>query len=219
MKFKKNIYIVFIAIAIYFVLSLCYKKFILKDEFEYIYILNKNVYRGDLVLEEDLIKVKISGDYEYKYVSEYSSDKYYTDDYFKGCILLDEMLMLDEEYIKSNANSEIISIKLNLAEYAASYQIGKGSIVNIFYSARFSDVSDIVSTADKLTVNSNSQGNGHVTVRLLEKVKIINCYDKYGKIVTTNAAIETILLEVSKDESIKINNLKNCGKFSVSIIK
>ena len=62
-------------------------------------------------------------------------------------------------------------------------------------------------------------GTGYVTIRLLENAKIINCYDKYGEIVTTNGSTQTILLEVSKEESIKINNLKNCGKFSVSIIK
>lgn len=200
-------------------LSFCYQKYILKDDFEYVYILNKNVCRGDLVLEEDLIKVKFSGEYEFKFVSEYSKDKYYTDDYFKGCILQEEMLIVDDEYIKSDSNNEIISIKLDFAEDAASYQIGKGSIINVFYSAKFSDVSDIVSSIDKLTINSNNQGNGHVTLRLLENIKIINCYDKYGKVVTTNGATETILVEVSKEESMKINNLKNYGKFSISIIK
>lgn len=218
MKFKRNIYIAILAIAVYFILSFCYEKFILKDDFQYVYILNKDVSRGDIVLESDLSKIKISGDYENKYLT-YTLDKYYTDNYLKGTTLLEKMVVSSEEYIRTSKDTEIISIKLNLAEDAGSYQISKGSIVNIFYSAKLAEVSDIVNSIGKTMINSNNSGNGYITLKLLEEVKIINCYDKFGKVVESSNGIDTILIEVSKDESIKINNLKNYGKFSISIIK
>lgn len=219
MKFKRNIYIVIISIIIYFTLTLCYEKFILKDEFKYVYCITKNVSRGDKVLESDLVKVKIYNDSIDKYLSVYVEDRYYKDDYVDGTIILNNMIFTGEEYNKARENKEIISLKLNSADDAASYQIEKGSIVNIFYSAKLSEIENIFNNINKTSIVSNDLDSGYVTLQLLEKVEILNCFDKYGNIAKKANTIETILIEVAKEESIKINNLKNYGKFTVSIIK
>lgn len=219
MKIKRNICIIVISIFLYFILSVFYKNFVLNNDYKYVFLLSRNVSRGDMVLESDFIKVKVSGYSSDKYFTEYTDNKYYKDDYLEGCIILKEMVMASEEYIKVDLNNELVSIKLNFAEDAASYQIEKGSIVNVFYSAKLSDISEIINNINKETIISNKLENGYVTIRLLNNIKIKNCYDKFGKVATNSSVIETIILEISKDDSIRINNMKNYGKFSVSIIK
>lgn len=219
MKFKRNMYIAIVAIALYFALTMCYERFVVKDEFTYVYSIVKNVSRGDKILESDLIKIKVSDNNLDKYISVYPQDGYYRDDYLEGSILLNNMILTSEEYIKAKTDNEIISIKLSLAEDAASYQIEKGSIVNIFYSAKLAEIDNIINSINKTSISSNNADNGYVTLKLMEKIKILSCYDKYGNITKKGNVVETILVEVSKDESIKINNLKNYGKFSISIIK
>jgi len=219
MKFKRNLYIAIIALLIYFALAFSYKKFILKDGYSYVYSLCKNVSRGDRVIESDLAKIKISSNNINKYLTVYTGQGYYRDDYVEGSIVLNNMILSNDEYIKIEINSEIISIKLNSAEDAGSYQIEKGSIINIFYSAKLSEIASILNSIDKTSVISNNLQSGYVTLKLLENVKIISCYDKYGNVTKIGNVAETILIEISKEESIKINNLKNYGKFSISIIK
>lgn len=212
-------YVVIIAIVIYFTLSFIYNNFITKDDFKYVYLLDKKVSRGDMVLESDFVKMKILGDYSNKYLSEFTSDKVYSDDYMPGYIISNEMLISNEEYIQIDSNKELVSIKFDFSEDAASYQVEKGSVVNIFYSAKLFDVSEIINSINKENIISNKLDNSYVTVKLLEKAKIKNCYDKFGKVAINSGVIETVLIEVSKEDSIMINNLKNYGKFSISIIK
>jgi hypothetical protein len=219
MKFKRNLYVAIAAIVIYFTLTICYQKFILKDEYEYVYSLGTNVSRGNKVLESDLVKIKISNNLTNNYLTVYTGQGYYRDDYMKGSVILNDMILSNDQYMKAETNFEIISIKLNSAEDAASYQIEKGSIINIFYSAKLSEIESIFNNINKESVISNNLQSGFVTLKLLENAKIISCYDKYGNAVKTDNIVETILIEVSKEESIKINNLKNYGKFSISIIK
>ena len=219
MKSKRNIYVIILAIVIYFTLSFIYNNFIAKDDFKYVYLLDKKVSRGDAAIESDFVKIKVSGDYSGKYLSAFNSDQVYNNDYLPGYIVSNEMLISNEEYIKIDSHKEVVSIKFNFSEDAGSYQVEKGSIVNIFYSAKLSDVSEIINSINKESIVSNKLENSYVTVKFLEKVKIKNCYDKFGKIATNSSVIETVLIEVSQEDSIKINNLKNYGKFSISIIK
>jgi hypothetical protein len=219
MKSRRNIYIVVISIIIYFLLSFIYSKYIQKSEFSYIYYLAKDVLRGDKILQTDLLKTKISADISNNYLDSYPEDGYYKDAYPKGTIVLNSTILNNDEYIKTKLDNEVISIKLNFAADAASYQIEKNNIVNIFYSAKLSEFENIYNDMDNAGIVSNDSKNGYVTIKLLENVKIINCYDKYGNVTEKGNVIDTILIEVSNGECTRINNLKNYGEFSVSIVK
>jgi hypothetical protein len=218
-RFQRNIYIFIIAIIIYFILIFIYKKITVNNNCTFVYSLIKDVSKGDKILESDLKIIKIFDDSNEKYMSLYNEENCYKNDYCHGTIMLKNMVISNEENLKAKVNNEIISIKLNLPEDSASYQIEKDSIVNIFYSAKLSDVENMFKTLNKSSVMSNDFENAYVTIKLLENIKIINCFDKLGNIIKKGNCIETILVEVSKEESIKISNLKNYGKFSISIIK
>ncbi len=219
MRVRRNIYIFIIAVIIYFVLIFIYKKITVNNNCTFVYSLIKDVSKGDKILESDFKRIQVLGYSNEKYMSLYNGDNCYKNDYCEGTIILKNMVISNEESLKAKVNNEIISIKLNLSEDSASYQIEKDCIVNIFYSAKLSDIENMFKTLNKSSVMSNDFENGYVTIKLLENIKIINCFDKYGNIIKKGNCIETILVEVSKEESIKINNLKNYGKFSISIIK
>lgn len=219
MKFKRNLYMIIIAIILYFSLSFIYNNFVVKSEFIYVYGLTKDVSRGDIINKQDFNKVKISTDNLDNYINKLPQEGYYKDDYESGTIMLINMVLSKEEYIRSKENTEVISIQLDTAEDAVSYQISKGNIVNIFYSAKLMDIKNIYNSINKESIISNNLENGYVTIKLLDNIEILNCYDKNGNVTKKGAIAQTILVEVSKDEIVKINNLKNYGKFSISIIR
>lgn len=220
MNYKKNLIILIIAIILYFVFNSIYNKVIKNDNYVDIYVLNKDVNRGQLVNLEDLNKVKVSKNL--KIQSFELNDEYvYKDKLYKNHILDKSILLEKSKYIQSDL--EIISIKLNSIENAGSYQIEEGSVVNIFYTAQATNVRNVLEklSKDKIFIGEGSLEK--VTVKLFENIKVLKTYDKNGAVTNLksidNREIKTINVEVSKEEAILFNTLKDKGEFSISILK
>lgn len=219
MGLKKKIIVIILSIIIYFVLNNFYNIFIIKDKLSFAYILNEDVIKGETVNLNSLKKVKISESKEYLQIID--ENMIFNKNYCKDTIISNDMFISKDEYKKLNNGKEIVSIKLNFSQDAASYQISKGNTINIYCSAKMIEVTNIIKNINSDNILSNDLESGYITFKLFENIQIIDCYNKSGsKTSKSNGEIiETILFEVSSEDSIKLNNLKNYANFSVSIIK
>ena len=79
-----------------------------------------------------------------------------------------------------------------------------------------SEISKVINV-DNIESFCSDSPNGISTVKILNNVKILNCYDVEGKIVKENNNIDSIIVETDKELAIKINNLKEYGNFTISM--
>ena len=225
MNSKKNIIILIISIFTYFIIASIYSNVINKSDYIDVYVLNKNVSRGESLNQEDLKKVRIlrnetlNDDYNVDINNKYV----YKDSLYKNQIIYNNILINKNDYVSTS--SEIVTIKLDSIEDAASYQLEKGSIVNIFYTSKTSDVTNILSAINKQNMIIGSGSAEFVTIKIFENIKILNVFNKDGNIIkkdenlSVNKSIATVNIEISKEEAMLFNSLKNKGKFSITVLR
>jgi hypothetical protein len=211
---KKKIYIIVFSIIIYLILQFIYNNYIVNNNLQYVYVLNKNLNRGDFLKMEDLNKIKVDLTGLNNYTKEFK-EGYIKYDCYEGQLLLSDMLLDKKEYDKIENNNELTSIKLNQPDDVLGYKISKYDVVNVYFSGKVNDMSNILKLIAKENVISSNE-SGYVTIRLLENIKVKDIYTKNNN---ANSIIDTIIFETDRDNVLKINNLKNYGKFSVSLVK
>lgn len=196
-------------------------------------ILKKDIQRGEKITQDmvDTVMVDLTNNFDLTmYYNKKSLNTIIgnisNNDYKEGELLLKSMLVNEQEYLSANKEKEIISLKLTDGTDSVSYKIRKGNIVNIYYTGKSNQAEGILNLNSIENVASSSKTDGFTSILLLENMKIIDVFDKYGnkmdysKIKSNdNTLIDTIVIEVDRKNALKINNLKNYGKFSVSIIK
>ena len=222
MNVKKNIIILFIAIAIYLIISIVYQKLINKNKYVEVYVLNKDMQRGEDLSLEDLDKIKVLTDNVYldQYNFDINNHYVFKDYIYKNQIITNSVLIKKDEYVKSKF--EIVSIKLESIDNAASFQITKGNIVNIFYNSKTEDISNILSNINKENIILGKGNNEIITLKLFENIKILNTYNKEGQIIkddSSNKLISTIDIELTKENAILVNSLKSKGEFIITIVR
>ena len=138
--------------------------------------------------------------------------------------LLKDYCINAEEYISSTNLKEIICLNIENSDDFVSYQVAKDSIVNVYYTGKTEFATSIAEEINVPNIKSNDN-TGYISFKLLENVKIIDVFDKYGNKVNKKKEnmdkldVYSIMIEVEKEMITRINNLKNYGKFSLSIIK
>lgn len=229
-KYKRNLLILILSVCIYFVLTYLYNSLFTKDNMQEICILKKDYTRGSKIDKSDIITAKLKQleiDSLVKYISASDLDNFViSKDMEKGDILTNNSVIKNDEYIKSSDEKEIVSIKVVNSQDVASYQIGKNSVINIYYTGKTSQASTILNTMNIPSISSDNISDGYTTVKILENIKILNIFDKYGNKMNIKnekknetSIIDTIMIEVSKKDVASINNLSKYGTFSISIIK
>ena len=128
-----------------------------------------------------------------------------------GMIISNNMILSEEESIELNDEEELIAIKVKNVENLGGLKIKKGDIVNIYASAKISELKSI-SNLSELESFSNESANGYITIKMLRKTKVINCVCSDGN------NVDIIVIKVDKNDSLKINNLKNYCEFSIGVV-
>ena len=222
MNTKKNIIILFIAIIIYIIISIVYQNLTIKNKYIDVYVLNRDVKRGENLNINDLIKMSVLSDKLHleEYSFDINNEYVFKDNLYKNQIVSDSIVIKKDEYISSNL--EIVSIKLDSIDNAASFQIEKGSVVNIFYTSKIQDVSNILGKINKENIVLGKGNSEIITLKLFENIKILNTYNKEGQIIkndSSNKLISTISIELTKENAMLVNSLKNKGEFIVTIVR
>lgn len=226
MKQKRKVIILVFAIILYGAIMWGYQTLQKGREYEEVCIVTKTLSKGEEITPE-VIRItsmkKEPGKENYVKKREIQN-LVATQELPTGMLLESSMTQPKESYLKPSEDTEFISIQLTNADDWVSYQLKKGSIVNVYYTGKTQLASQILDQMDRITIMSNPSESGFITVQLLEGVEMKGIYDKTGKELTGQAKedrsqLDTIMIETDKEMVMKINNLKKYGAFSVSMIK
>lgn len=223
-KLKRNIVILTLAIIIYLILAYA-KSFLVTEKNVSVYVLNKNINRGDEILSTDLEKIVInSSTLNLNYVDNVENLTAKTD-LLEGKILCKDDALKKEEYnaLEDEKNERII-LKLEDVDSKVQKNLAKSSIVNIYYTGRSSQVDSLVSLKNLKKLKSSSVADGYTTIALLNSVKVVDVYNKNGEVIKNNNTLSdntpfAIAIEVDQDIAMLVQNLNNYGKFNITIKK
>lgn len=224
MIFKKNLLILIVSIFIYFIINYIYQNVVVSNDYIQIYVLNQDVNRGDAIKEEyfDVVNIKNSNVSLESTIDINTLKEYvFRDSFSKNQILTNDIVL--ESSLYESSDLEIITIKFDSIENIAAYKVEKGSIVNVFYTAKYSEISNVIEDIDNQKMYVGEGTLETVTIKLFENINILNAYDKDGNIIkisdnTDGEIISTITVEVSKNEALIYNSIKDKGIFSISVI-
>lgn len=230
MRRNLKIYFILLSIIIYFTLNYIYNNFISGNDTVEIYVLNKDVKRGDILSKDIFEKVSINKNnqdnvLEYSNINLNDKERYFlNDNYLKGQVILKSMIETSKEYQMVENSKERVSIKIQDSSDAVSFNLNKGNIINIYFTAKKSQFDNLLSmyTSDSIVSSNNSES--YITILILKNIRVVNIYDKNGNelkntnIKSDGSVIDTITVEVANIDSIMINNLKNYGRFSISLL-
>ena len=220
--YKKKILILTFSVLIYILLLFIFNK-VKSGNFKEVYILSKDLERGEKISNENLSKIKVEDSiFGVKYVD--NVDNLVASSSLKASQLLTyDIVMEEEEYLKINdKNKEIISINLSDLDINASYNMSVGSIVNVYYTGRSSQLENNLQSIGSDKIKSSSITDGYTTVLLLKDAQVKQLFDKNGNVInnkdrSTSSLVTTINIEVESDIAILIENIKNYGKFSITL--
>lgn len=233
---SKKIYIAIFSIITYFSLSYVYSNVIKKEDTGYIYLLNNDIDKGSNIKKENLTLVKVYKhnitDYSiYDIESLINNEKYVLkSNFFKNSVLKKEDFILKNEFKLLNENYEYITININSSNSNVYNNISKNMLVNIYFTGQESKSSNILNQMSGENVISSERQDAYVTVRILEKIKVLDTFNKEGisidknkstsgsVAVNANNSVNSIMIEVKKEDALRIRNLEKNGEFSLSII-
>lgn len=218
--YKKRILVLVFAILIYAFSMLLYNKYNSSNNYISVLVTKSDLKRGEKIditkLEKIKIEKKLASSINYISEAEISDNSYSSYDLKKGKIILIDDVSKKESMVISDKVKEYISLKIENVEDFLSYQVGKGDLINIYFTYKNTDIKNI-----DLGTNVYSNENGYTTIKVLENISIENIYDKYGKNVERNKTVDNmpdnIMIKVDKDMAIKLKNIKNLGKFSITV--
>lgn len=204
-------------ILISFVISLCIVLIfqvifnnLFKSQNETIYILNKDIYKGEKITKDDLKSIEVSNRLDMKdsfnvnYV-----DKVAIQNLSKGKVLSSYDIACKEELEETEEKYEYISIEIKNISQAVAYQLKKGDIVNIYFTSK-----DITEESNFESILQNAK-----TIKLLENKKIIGLYDSSGVEIESKEVYNAIILRVTAEEAATISNIREEGSFNISLVK
>ncbi len=234
MSLKRRLMFLIVLLSLFFLFIYLYNLAHINNNYLKVYMAQEDFTRGSTLNTEKFTTIYLKKDnnvVSQNFVLNEDLDRYVVrKEVLKGKLLVKEDLILKDMYNKINEDCEIISIKIANPEDIVSYQIEKDSMVNLYYTGKAELASNIIGDMKNSYLSTNNVSsdfnNGYITVKLADNVKVINIFDKYGNVIKDRNSVknelnkvDTIMFELKKDLVMKINNLKNYGHFSVSIIK
>lgn len=197
----KFIFLVIFAIT-YFFISFLYKKIVIDEKYQEVYMLTENLQLGEKIQEAKVKKVKINksdfliDDDEIQQDISFNISKY---DLKKGQIITKDLVIKEDEYI-IDENKARIAIELDKSNVSINSALDKGSLIDIYYIR--DDIADIEKRVELIA----------------NKVKVIDITDNNGNTVNRSSNASQVIVSLSKDKIMLINKYKKLGSFSISIV-
>ncbi len=191
-----------IFLIVFLLINIIYKKVVLSKEYIDAYAVNKYFNRGNSISKDDIYIVKIPKN---KYVEtmnisdEYLNDSIIREEIKENQVITKELFTKKSEY-KFEKDKEIISINIDKNDISTNSKLDKDSIVNIYF------IPDNIQDIDK-------------QVKCIEKnVKVIDVNDDSANSVSNSKEASKIIVSLSNEKVMLVNNYKQKGKFSITLI-
>ena len=226
---KKIIIALGITIVVYGLFSYIYNTYI-KEPYKSIYVLTKDIAKNDVIKEEDLKEIKtlnILNEKEYISKTDVVNSKgnmVSNNSLRVGQILTTNVITEKGKQLEPLESYEYISLNIKNASNGVSYEVKKGSTVNIYYTTKAKAIQTILDAKEKIYSSGNSDSN--VTCKLLEEIEIFGIYGDKGDNSLGSSksspsemkSFDTIVIRVSAKDALLISNLKEQGDFSLTIV-
>ena len=208
-KTKKIIISFVISLGIVLVFQFVFNN-LFKSDNETIYVLNKDIYKGEKITKDDLKNIVVSGNIDMKdsFNVDYNN-KVAKANLSKGQVLSSYNVVTKEELEEKDEKYEYVTIEIKDVSMAMAYQLKKGDNINVYFTSR-----DIATESDSQSIVQNTK-----TIKLLENKKIIGLYDSSGKEIINGDVYNAIVIRVTAEEAINLSNIKEEGSFNISLVK
>lgn len=210
-KNKRILISLCISLILLIVFNVIYSKLKTKKEIK-AYIVTKNIATGESINEENTSCITIIQDKPNDNVlKNLDKNQYAKMSLNVGQILVSDLIDSDKKV--NDGKYENISLPITSADDAASYKLKKGSKVNIYYTAKYSNVSEALKSTNELVYSSKSI-EGVVTTKLYENIEVISLADSTGQGSNMYTQIQ---IRVEKSEIPKLVCLKQFGTFTLTM--
>lgn len=225
MKYKRNVIIVMIAVAFYFIVTTIYNRIVIKEQEVRIYVVKEDIAKGETIDQSKLYQINAFNQIESEYLVDLNGlkEKVASMDLSKGQMLTKDVLIEKEKMLVPKEGKELVSLKIASPENGVSYTIQKNELVNVYYTGKLENMEPVVADMEMSNIISGGTPD-YMTIKLLEKVKVMGVYDSLGKelsqqgIQNNDKVIDTVVFEVDSKIAMMIYNLQKYGNFSVSLM-
>lgn len=210
-KNKRILLSLCISLVLVIIFNVIYLKLKNEEEID-VFIVTKSISTGESITLENTQKIRIKADeIAGNFVSDLTDSSYSNCALKVGQILTEELL--ENAETSTSGEYEYITLPVTSADDAAAYKLKKGSKVNIYYTAKYSDVAEAVAGAENLQYSSDLQDN-IVTLKLYEDMEVIDLTDSVGQ---ASSMYTEIQIRVKKQDVTRLICLKQLGTFTLTI--
>lgn len=210
-KNKRILISLCISLILLIIFNVIYSKIKTRKEIK-AYIVTKNIATGENINSDNTSCVSIMLDNANpSIISNLDLNKFAKVPLNVGQILT--LDLIENEGILNDGQYENISLPITSADDATSYKIKKGSKVNIYYTAKYSNVSEALESGQKLVYSSKSL-EGVVTTKLYENIEVVSLTDGTGQESNMYSQIQ---IRVDKGDIARLVCLKQFGTFTLTL--
>lgn len=201
-----------VSLVILIVFNIIYNKHI-KEEVIQAYILTEDVIKGEIISSEKIEKVEISSNLKgIEYITEITEPLYAASLLKEGQVLTSKNLITKQE---NDKGYEYISIPITTSDDAIAYKIKKGSVINIYFTGKVKQVENVLQIKNN-TIYSSNENEAIISTMLFERISVAGVYDSLG---SNDTLFTQIVIMVSKEDAVRIINLKQLGIFTLTLVE
>lgn len=183
-----------------------------KEDEQQVLVVTKSIATGESITLKNTKMVTIKTDKkDSEYITDLPKESFSAYALKAGQILTSDLIENNSE--ENLEEYEYISLPITDADDAVSYKLKKGSIVNIYYTAKYSDVSEVLTGSTNAQYGSKSS-ESIITTKLYEKIEVIDLTDSVGQ---ESGLYTQIQIRVKKEDATRLVCLKELGIFTLTM--